>query len=293
MHSMEFDPMEDEDPERPPEPRGLHDQGGGPSRLLLLLAVLGGGVLLAAAWYFTRTPAPPPATAHNAPLTSESPQPAPPAAVSEALPAARPAVELPALGESDAFVRERLADLSSGSGLGDWLNAADEIVKRGVRATLAVAAGRSPRAALGFLPLAGKFTTLERNGRTYLDPASYHRYDAIGAAFAALDDRRIAQLAALVRDLRPLVSEAFAEEAFPGTTFDETLAAASQQLSATPRLDREIELVAGESGNFRFADPKLESLSAAQKHLLRMGPANAALVQAKLAALVRALAEER
>ena len=33
---------------------------------------------------------------------------------------------------------------------------------------------------------------------------------------------------------------------------------------------------------YQFADPKLEDLSAGQKLMLRMGPANAAIIKAKL-----------
>jgi hypothetical protein len=42
------------------------------------------------------------------------------------------------------------------------------------------------------------------------------------------------------------------------------------------------------SVTFQFADPELEALSPAQKHLLRMGPHNMRLVQTKLRAFARA-----
>ena len=42
---------------------------------------------------------------------------------------------------------------------------------------------------------------------------------------------------------------------------------------------------------YQYADPKLESLSAGQKLLLRMGPANEAVVKAKLRELRAVLAE--
>ena len=50
----------------------------------------------------------------------------------------------------------------------------------------------------------------------------------------------------------------------------------------------EPELLAG-IRSYHFADPALEELSPAQKTLLRMGPGNARLVQAKLRELAPAL----
>jgi hypothetical protein len=44
-----------------------------------------------------------------------------------------------------------------------------------------------------------------------------------------------------------------------------------------------------ETKRFEFADPQLESLSDAQKQLLRMGPANAKRVRAKLREIETAL----
>jgi hypothetical protein len=40
---------------------------------------------------------------------------------------------------------------------------------------------------------------------------------------------------------------------------------------------------------YGFADPKLESLTAAEKQLLRTGPGNTRVVQAKLREIARAL----
>ena len=42
------------------------------------------------------------------------------------------------------------------------------------------------------------------------------------------------------------------------------------------------------SVTFQFADPELEALSPAQKHLLRMGPRNMRLVQHKMREFARA-----
>ncbi len=65
--------------------------------------------------------------------------------------------------------------------------------------------------------------------------------------------------------------------------------AAFDQLLAVPVLEgpaRGNQLVV----TYAWADEELESLSAAQRHFLRMGPANVSLIQGKLGELRAALA---
>jgi hypothetical protein len=47
--------------------------------------------------------------------------------------------------------------------------------------------------------------------------------------------------------------------------------------------------VVDKGGVYPFADPKLESLGEVEKHLLRMGPRNAGVVQGKARELLAAL----
>ena len=49
----------------------------------------------------------------------------------------------------------------------------------------------------------------------------------------------------------------------------------------TPDVAQPVELVQP-SVSFKYADPKLESLSSGQKLLIRMGPTNAGAIKAKL-----------
>jgi hypothetical protein len=55
-----------------------------------------------------------------------------------------------------------------------------------------------------------------------------------------------------------------------------------------PVLREDVELVPHAIG-FRYADPKLEALTPAQKQFLRIGPRNVRLVQGKLKELAVAL----
>ena len=70
--------------------------------------------------------------------------------------------------------------------------------------------------------------------------------------------------------------------------FDDVLAKAIQTLLATPVVDGEIEL-RPKVVTYAFADPRLEALSPAQKHFLRMGPRNVRLIQGELRTLAGAL----
>ena len=64
---------------------------------------------------------------------------------------------------------------------------------------------------------------------------------------------------------------------------------AIQALVAVPVLREDVPLVPHAIG-FRYADPALEGLTAAQKQFLRIGPRNVRLVQGKLRELEAALA---
>ena len=53
-------------------------------------------------------------------------------------------------------------------------------------------------------------------------------------------------------------------------------------LLATPTVDGPIRIVPGKGATYAFADPRLEALTPAQKHLIRMGPENQRMIQTRL-----------
>ncbi len=67
----------------------------------------------------------------------------------------------------------------------------------------------------------------------------------------------------------------------PTADFDPVLEGAIVELLKVPVVQGDVEL-APSGIVYSFVDPKLEELSAAQKHLLRMGPQNIQAVQKKL-----------
>ena len=224
----------------------------------------------------------PPAAAPGAPVAPASPE--PPAAPGGGEPESVPATTLPPLAESDAVVRELAGGLSQHPGLSGWLSG-QGLIQRFVAVVDNLAEGTSPRPHLLFLAPEASFQTVTRNGRLYVDPRSYGRYDGVADVLASLDPRAAV---GLYRQLQPLCEEAYRELGHPPGRFDDVLAKAIQTLLATPVVDGEIEL-RPKVVTYAFADPRLEALSPAQRHLLRMGPRNVRLIQGELRALAAAL----
>jgi hypothetical protein len=253
---------------------------GAPSRKPLVAALVVLAVLVAAGlgWYAVRGGAEQPASV----ATPTQPVAAAPAPEAPQV----PAESLPPLGQSDARVRELVGALSSESELRTWL-AAEDLVRRFASAVGNIAEGESPRAALSFLAPQKAFQVVERDGRTVIAPESFARYDVVARVFSSLDTQGSARV---YRTLKPLIDEASQEISRPGQRFDQTLARAIQRLLDTPVPEGDIEVVDTPGVSYVYAAPELEQLSAAQKHLLRMGPANARAVQEKLRELRSALA---
>jgi hypothetical protein len=76
---------------------------------------------------------------------------------------------------------------------------------------------------------------------------------------------------------------------YPEGDFDQRLRSVIDDLLATPEPQRPLRLIKPEA-YFLYAEEELESLSAGQKVLLRMGPDNAARVKDRLRAFRDALA---
>ncbi len=274
------------DPQQPQGTPAGAPAPGGPSRKPLVLAmaalaVVGVGLL----WFALRgkPDMPEPTAPPSAPVAAAPTPDAQPAAPT-------PAVPLPPLGQSDARVRELVGPLSPIPELAKWLASTEDLVRRFTTAAGNVAEGESPRAALSFMAPTGTFQVVEREGRTFIAPESYARYDVVSRVITSLDTQASVRT---YQTLKPLIDGAYKEISRPGQRFEQTLANAIQRLLDTPVPEGELEVVDTPGVNYAYAAPELEQLSAAQKHLLRMGPANARAIQAKLRELQGALALPR
>jgi hypothetical protein len=189
-----------------------------------------------------------------------------------------------ALDKSDDVVRKSAGDLSSNPVFGQWLKSRD-LVRRFVAAVDAIANGQSPRPQADFFSLKTPFPVLQKSGRTLLDPAGYDRYNVVADVF---DSVSTAACAKIYRDFQGPLEQAYRELGYPAGGFHKTLFRAILEILRTPIVEAPMVLEK-KVASYVFIDPKLEELSPAQKHLLRMGPENLQLIQSKLRELALAL----
>ena len=265
---MEFDQYS---PQPEPEPEPPRSRALWPWAVALLVIVLG----VVAYLLFARREAPPP--------PSVASQPAPAAEAPAEEPPERE-LRLPRLAASDDFLRRVVAELSTHPDLTRWL-VSDNLVRRFTAAVDNVARGESPRPHLGFLDPETEFAVVERDGEVYADPGSYRRYDRVAEVVDSID---AAGAAELYRQLEPLLDEGYADLGYPAGDFGEVLGRAIAHLLATPLPAAEPPLEPGVE-SYSFRDPRLEGLSPAQKHILRAGPDNAAVILDKLRDIARRL----
>jgi hypothetical protein len=181
-------------------------------------------------------------------------------------------------------VRDLLHGLSSDADFLRWLSAED-LVRRFTAATNLIAEGQSPRLPLSFMAPSGGFRVARRAGLTVMAPESHARYDAVGRAVASVDARGVQRV---YLELKPLLDAAHAEIAPPGSSLEQALAQAIDRLTRVEVPGGPVALTP-KGALYVYADPRLEALGAAEKHLLRMGPDNMRKVQAKLTELAGAL----
>jgi hypothetical protein len=195
---------------------------------------------------------------------------------------------LPTLEASDELVRSLASSLSSHPELARWL-ARTSLIRTLTTVVTNIANGETPRRELDFLAPKQRFKSGGRGtGRIVADPAGYAGYDVFGDAIASIDANGAASVYSATE---PLFDAAYRELGFT-ESFRPALDLAIRELLAVPVPPADAELVPGKGG-FRWADPKLEALTAAQKQFLRTGPRNVRLVQAKLRELQAALARSR
>lgn len=195
-----------------------------------------------------------------------------------------PPVELPALDASDEIVRLLVQEISSHPELAAAF-ATDELIRKFVATVENIAAGNSPVPHLSYLEPERDFRIVRRGGRLYPDPANFARYDWIADVVASLDTQGTVQL---YHQLKPLLDEAYRDLGYPEGDFTETLNAAIDRLLDVPVSEERQELKLRVL-TYDYADEELQALGPAEKHLLRMGPANALKVQGKLRELRVAL----
>jgi len=272
--------------------------------ILIILVVLG-----LCAWYLfsiqreavEEAPAPPQVAvdqAAPAPVVQEEeaePDIAPPTVAEE--PVIEPP-ELPPLAESDPVAVEVLSGLAGDEPVRQYV-VSEDVIPRLVATVDALSGKQVPASIKAVEGPGGDFqatadedpASVVRNEagdpipQYLIDPVNYRRYTPYVEMLEAADS---AAIAASYRDHRPLFEEAFRQLGYPEGDFDQRLRAVIDELLATPDVTTPLRLIKPEA-YYLYADEKLESLTAGQKVLLRMGPDNAARVKAKLTEIRDAL----
>ena len=211
------------------------------------------------------------------------------------------AVLLPALADSDEVVLESLSGIAGETSVMRFF-VSDNVVSRFVASVDALTSRQVPSQIMAVQELEGEFIATAneqpdmviRNSQGdpipqyILNPANYQRYDAQVEMFEALDTQ---ELVTLYQEYAPLSQQAYVELGYPDGDFETRLIEVIDSLLSTPDIREPPRLIKPEAF-YLFTDPDLEALPAGQKVLLRMGPANAQRVKAKLREIRVALQDQ-
>jgi len=248
-----------------------------PAPRLWVAAVIGVVIAALVAYFiYGRQPAPAPAAVGKPAETEVAVQP---------LGRDAERITVPPLDESDALVRELVRKITSHPSALAWL-ATNGLIRNFTVVVGNVADGATPAKQLRVLRPGSAFAIVERNGQRFIDPRSYQRYDAIADAVASIDPPGASRLYAT---LKPRIGEAHAQLGQPANSFDSALERAIVALLQTPVVDGPVRVESKGGTGYRYADPNLEGLTAAQRQLLRTGPRNVRKIQAALRQLAIAL----
>lgn len=278
---------------RPPGhamPRPAARRRAGPWLLgLLLLVVL--GAALWAWWSFKgsqQAQAPAPAAAPPAATATLPPQ-----------EIVEPAVRYPLQEEASpppADVTQALSELLGRKAALTLLQTTD-FPRRFVATVDSLGRESSPPRIWPVVPPAGRFEVDRRGDGAVIASANAARYTPLVSLAGSVD---APQVAALYRSLYPQLQAAYEELGYKGRYFNDRMVQVLDLLLAAPEPQGPIEVqrveVKGPTADPRpwvrweFADPRLESLPAGQKIMVRMGPDNERRAKQAIASLRAELA---
>jgi len=267
-------------------------------------------LLLAAGYWFLKDS--PPVQPEAPPIVVEK-APAPVATPAEPKPERTPQTEtipentpepgleeipLPMLAESDTLALASLGNVIGEPAVERFI-ANDNVISRLVTTIDALGSRQIPATIQGVSEPGGEFGATANNEpesvirneegdpipQFTIDPANYGRYEPYVDLFEAADTELLIDT---YRNNFSLVQEAYRMQGYPDGDFNARLSAVIDELLDTPRVRDPVDLIKPEA-YFLFSDPDLESLSAGQKILLRMGDDNAERVKAKLEEIRKAL----
>src|SRR5581483_7038741 len=184
---------------------------------------------------------------------------------------------LPSLNQSDQVVRDSLAGLLGQKPFEQF------VVPENIVRHIVVTIDNLPRKKVAvdlrpIKPTPGEALVASQGDVTTLAVANYARYAPFIHVVETTDPKT---LATVYFHLYPLFQQAYEDLGYPGRFFNDRLVEVIDHLLAAPEPQGPIDLVQPKVF-YQFADQKLEDLSAGQKLLIRMGPANERSLKAKL-----------
>ena len=275
----------DSDFERPIDPRRNRSKArniGWP--LVMIAAVALAGYFV---WRGMHSPEPASAPAAAPTPAQTSNEPSAPAGPKYPIEAVAPATEqgtLPAPADSDTTLHDALAALFAGAPL-DRIFYLEQIVPRFVATIDNLPRQTVAQSRMSVKPIGGNIDTSQVDGQIVLRADNASRYAQYLKLMEHADTQKLVQTYAR---LYPLFQKAYQELGYPNGYFNDRLVEVIDHLLATPDVPAPVALVQPKV-LYQFADPELESRSAGQKILLRMGSVNESRVKSKLREIRRAL----
>jgi hypothetical protein len=221
----------------------------------------------------------------NAPVKVQENRPPPPPAVKaddggiqHPIPGAgADSAALPALNQSDQAVKDSIVGILGPKPVNQFL------VQENIVRHIVVTIDNLPRKKVAVdlrpvKPTPGETAISNQGDTTTLGAANYARYAPFIHLVETTDPKT---LASVYFHLYPLFQQAYEDLGYPGRFFNDRLVEVIDHLLAAPEPQGPIDVVQPKVF-YQFADPKLEDLSAGQKLLIRMGPANERSLKAKL-----------
>ncbi len=183
---------------------------------------------------------------------------------------------LPGLEQSDAVFKQDILNLSPG--FSGFLNG-DKIIKQWVGVINDFSQNQRLYKHFRQFKLSDTFRVETDQSGIYIAERGYQRYDFVASAVHAIDVEKAVNL---LWKYRPLLQQAFTEFGYPEEyQVEDLIKKAVSNVLQAPVIEGKIKLIKP-SVRYKFAENHLESLSPVQKQMIRMGPENTRIIQAKL-----------
>ncbi|HLQ09086.1 MAG TPA: DUF3014 domain-containing protein [Steroidobacteraceae bacterium] len=184
---------------------------------------------------------------------------------------------LPALNDSDQIVHDSLAGVLGRHAVEQFL------VPQNIVRHLVATVDNLPRRKVAVelrpvKPAPGQSAIATQGEITTLSDGNFERYAPLVRVVQATD---VKALVLVYERLYPLFQQAYEDLGYPGKYFNDRLVEVIDHLLQAPEVSAPIRLVQPKVF-YEYADTDLESRSAGQKLLIRMGPANSRAIKAKL-----------